>query len=559
VSTRARHVQHSVYKHAKDADVLRRVGETIRRNVSAFRKDGVIAVGPGYKQVGGWLTRKPAIVVTVVNKKDSVPPEQLLPSKVGGFAVDVRQATPVEKLRAQNPQRYAQLATGQREEYALPESELELDPTSGQPPVPLATGLAEMAGRAPKPEIDYTPAAGVTLDAVEAPMSIVCHASPDAGWPQLKIFFDQIKSSLTVGLYDFTSAHVLQELEKSMSDSGAALTLTLDHPPKNPTADQPDEETVADLEGSLGGKFQSAWALVRSSPKAGDWIYPTAYHIKVAVRDSADADDCAMWLSSGNWNNSNQPDIDPLQDPAGSADVAKNSDRDWHVIVSHQGLAQTYEAFLKHDFQVAEAATQAAPEVFAAAAPVAELELSGLAPAISMAGVVPSQYFAPLRIPANGTRNIKIQPILTPDNYYDNVLPLIQNAQTSFYMQTQYIHPSDKAGDQRFADLISAIIALQQSGKDVRIIVSQWQAQGTWLDKLHATGMDLSSVRIQNGVHNKGIVVDSQVVMLGSQNWSGDGVLRNRDASLILFDAEAANYYQSIFLHDWTHMASQSV
>ena len=53
--------------------------------------------------------------------------------------------------------------------------------------------------------------------------------------------------------------------------------------------------------------------------------------------------------------------------------------------------------------------------------------------------------------------------------------------------------------------------------------------------------------------------MDSRVVMLGSQNWSGDGVLRNRDASLILYDEEAAKYYQEIFLHDWTLMASQRV
>jgi hypothetical protein len=36
--------------------------------------------------------------------------------------------------------------------------------------------------------------------------------------------------------------------------------------------------------------------------------------------------------------------------------------------------------------------------------------------------------------------------------------------------------------------------------------------------------------------------------MMGSQNWSGDGVLRNRDASLILYDDDAARYDERIFL-----------
>ena len=49
-----------------------------------------------------------------------------------------------------------------------------------------------------------------------------------------------------------------------------------------------------------------AWAPVRSSPEVREWMFPSAYHIKVAVRDSTE-----LWLSSGNWNNSNQPEDAP--------------------------------------------------------------------------------------------------------------------------------------------------------------------------------------------------------------------------------------------------------
>jgi len=41
------------------------------------------------------------------------------------------------------------------------------------------------------------------------------------------------------------------------------------------------------------------------------------------------------------------------------------------------------------------------------------------------------------------------------------------------------------------------------------------------------------------------------MVKLENQNWSSDGVIRNSNASPILFDAEAAKYYESIFPHDW--------
>ena len=69
----------------------------------------------------------------------------------------------------------------------------------------------------------------------------------------------------------------------------------------------------------------------------------------------------------------------------------------------------------------------------------------------------------------------------------------------------------------------------------------------------------LRSVRIQQGVHNKGFIVDSAVVAIGSQNWSGDGVEKNRDASLIIYNAQAAMYFEQVFIHDWTFLAKQKL
>jgi hypothetical protein len=546
------------YRQAQDSDVFRRIAEIIEKNLSTLNKQGVISARPGYKAVGGWLTKKPAIVVTVAMKAVSPSETMMLPVKLGGFPVDVREASAIEKLRAQSPQRYSELSTTGAHEATLPQFEGERDVSSGNAfdDQQVTTALEV---RKAKPRVDYTAPDGFALTTIKEPMAILCHASPDDGWPELKKFLSQVQATLTVGIYDFTSAHILQSLTGALS-SGRSLNLVLDHPPKNPTADQTDEETVSSLDKSLGDRFASVWALVRSSSKAPKWIYPSAYHIKVAVRDSS-----VFWLSSGNWNNSNQPDINPLQDPQGAAPVAINSDRDWHVIVEHKGLAKTYEAYLKHDFEVASQVEQAGtPSFESSAASLAEMvqstgeDLGQLSVAATMTGKAPQQYFPPLRIPAKGTRKIEVQPVLTPDNYRELVLPLIQNAQRTFYMQTQYIHPSDNSADQDLADLITAVVELQRRGVDVRIILSQWQREGGWLDKLQTVGVDLNSVKIQNGVHNKGIVVDSQVVMLGSQNWSGEGVHTNRDASLIIRDEEAAQYYERIFQHDWVYMASQS-
>jgi len=65
--------------------------------------------------------------------------------------------------------------------------------------------------------------------------------------------------------------------------------------------------------------------------------------------------------------------------------------------------------------------------------------------------------------------------------------------------------------------------------------------------------------RSQGNIHNKGIIVDGKAVLVSSANWSPDGVLRNRDAGVIVYDAQVAKYFQDIFLDDWENRASPRI
>jgi phosphatidylserine/phosphatidylglycerophosphate/cardiolipin synthase-like enzyme len=81
-----------------------------------------------------------------------------------------------------------------------------------------------------------------------------------------------------------------------------------------------------------------------------------------------------------------------------------------------------------------------------------------------------------------------------------------------------------------------------------------------WIERLQDAGVDaVEHLRIQPHVHNKGLIVDSQVVVVSSQNWSPLGTGQNRDAGLIIYNADAAQYFERIFLHDWVNMAAAKV
>jgi phosphatidylserine/phosphatidylglycerophosphate/cardiolipin synthase-like enzyme len=118
----------------------------------------------------------------------------------------------------------------------------------------------------------------------------------------------------------------------------------------------------------------------------------------------------------------------------------------------------------------------------------------------------------------------------------------------------QYITPPTKPND--FNKLLKALGDALARGLDVRIIVSQFQKE---VATEHLKDFKLDTVlRHQNRVHNKGIIVDSTKVLVSSQNWSSEGVTTNRDAGVIIDNADIASFFEKIFIDDWTTRTKES-
>lgn len=518
-----------------------KITAVINAHLTELQKPGVLSVRPGFEFTNHWITGRAAIVATVDVKKapGALSPADLLPTSIGGFPVDVHQATPLQAQRLKDPAQFLKEAARLVPEQRPAAPPMEQTPTG----VAVTTPVHGLLPHSKEPHIDYTAAAGHPLKPVTATVTIECVASPDQGWPRLHEFLSATKHTLTVGLYDFTSAHVANAVRTAMH--GKDLKLVLAHPATNPTADQTDEQTVTALANDLGHRFALAWALDNHDTLADAWIYPSAYHIKVAVRDSA-----TVWLSSGNWNNSNQPDIDPVANPADGGE-ARTRDRDWHLIIDHRGIAKLFEAYLAHDFEVAQPHSKPIPT------PPAPLNAAA-GNAAAPAGTPPfAQFFAAKTV----TGPMTLTPLLTPDPgvYVDAVTELVSSATRTLYLQYQYVQPNPAPDAAAFQKLIKAVIARHKAGVDVRLIVSKHQTREN-LEALQNLGLDVvNQVRIQANVHNKGIVVDGTRVLVSSQNWSGAGVLQNRDAGIIVDQPDIARYFEQIFLHDWDTLSDQKV
>jgi V8-like Glu-specific endopeptidase len=466
----------------------------------------VLAVRDGYQFRNGWVTPDPAVVVVLRSLVAGTPQDLGLPAQVGGFPVEVRAASPWDLAAAEGV-------------------------------LPALEGVTRTAYRKPT---------GFELEEVNEKMSVTVHVSPDAGWPTLRDFLKGTKSSLTVGMYDFTAPHIIDAVLAAVKDNPKILTLVLQEGESlgGKPLDIPEAKTLARYRKELGDRFDHAPASIGKNRQFGN-----AYHIKVAVRDGK-----AFWLSSGNWQSSNQPDHD-VAAGENSWDLLLGYNREWHVVIENANLAKQFEKYILYDLKNAkgDAATEgpAVPEMVFLVDEAVEEKVPAGKPT----------YFEPLKV----NRKVKVRPLLTPDNYQEQVLALIETAERQVLFQNQSLgllgldaHGQDK-NDARFLALADALLVKQREGVDVRIILRGEFAPVGPLEQLQKRGFDMSRVRLQNRCHTKGIIVDGARVCIGSHNWTNQGTLVNRDASLIFDDREIAEYFEEIFWFDWKHLTRQSV
>jgi V8-like Glu-specific endopeptidase len=483
----------------------------------------VLDVRLGYVFRNGWITKDRAIVVTVRQK---LSPAKLqtaniaaLPEMFRGLPVEVTNPS-IEDL--------IQVAYGAGVREAF---------------FPSLATLPE--------EITYVSPTGVALEPVTETLHVIAHVSPDAGWTNLSAFLAETKKRLVVGMYDFGAPHIVDAVQKACQKRDfQKLTLVMQRGESvgegTKTNDLRDSEVVERLETKLDRKFENAWVKIGS---VNGWV-SSSYHIKVAVRDQK-----AFWLSSGNWQSSNQPKAEPLNESPPQRQWIDRYNREWHAIIEHEGLAKVFETYLLHDYNNNKDSGQEA-----ASFPSVELPDFLIPEAFFVSSLeertTAFKYFQPF----DENRVFSVRPLLTPDNYQQHVLALVKSAQKELLIQNQTFN-APKDGHDQLKELIDAVLMQQQKGVKIQIIFRILDAGKVRenLEKLQDYGFNMDSFKVQKNCHTKGIIVDRKKVLLGSQNWSNDGVSVNRDASLLFDDDELAEYFATIFDHDWSNLARNNI
>ena len=248
------------------------------------------------------------------------------------------------------------------------------------------------------------------LPLVKEKMEMTICVSPEAGWSELETFLGETKKTLTVAMYQFTAPHIFEAIEAAVTPAGRKFELILHPVPEKPAktgvkADDLDEENdvIPPLEEKMKKRFEQTWATLVSK-KNPDGLFASAYHIKVAVRDGN-----AFWLSSGNWQSSNQPNVHPFVDHPETLPAAIPEEIQSRLSRHHREQEAGGDLRVLHQarFRAVRGAGRRAvsfapPDLFV---PEEEEEAVDFAE--------PPQLFKPLRL----NREVSVQPLLTPDNY----------------------------------------------------------------------------------------------------------------------------------------------
>ncbi|MBT5392224.1 MAG: hypothetical protein HOL22_07790 [Euryarchaeota archaeon] len=345
---------------------------------------------------------------------------------------------------------------------------------------------------------------------------------PQDGLVDLVAWVDNATESLHIHLYQIEQPNLVQALIEA-HNRGVDVTVVLNAAEywwNN--YDKDNQIGVANLLATAG--IDTFWF-------GGQSDEPYAYiHSKVAVKDNE-----SVWIGSGNWKSSSQP----------APDERGNSE--WGVLVDNTDLAQKVMNQLAYD----ESSSRTyITQVYAGSAP------SGWS-LDALKSLVNGTLAEPI------TTDVSGRLITCPDTCVDGLVWMIEQADEEILLSLQYLDVDWSWG---WGDnpIVSALEDAAQSGVRIRLIIN-----GAYLDKdiqevvdtfneewNTTLGYDINAIIMSEDdevskLHNKGVIVDAEHVLISSINWGDSAPTRNREMGLILSSQEVTAPFLAGWHRDW--------
>lgn len=125
------------------------------------------------------------------------------------------------------------------------------------------------------------------------------------------------------------------------------------------------------------------------------------------------------------------------------------------------------------------------------------------------------------------------------------IIPLINNSKFSIYIPAFYLTHNN---------IINALIKAHQRGIEIKIIIDETSVKGKYvnIDYIKQNGIELKVENWTGKMHMKSIIIDDNILVIGSMNFTKQGEQMNDENCLIIKNSKILNNaYKKIFFTLW--------
>ncbi|MGB0951264.1 MAG: phospholipase D-like domain-containing protein, partial [Poseidonia sp.] len=348
--------------------------------------------------------------------------------------------------------------------------------------------------------------------------------APDHGLADLLAWIDSATDSLHVHMYLLHEVHLVEAMIDAQN-RGVNVTVVLDY------GDNWWNEYDLDTQRGMATTLLAAGVDVHWFGDTGE--NPYAYiHSKVAVKDGE-----SVWIGSGNWKSSSHP-------APGEA-----GNRDWGVLVDSASMAAVVLNHLA--FDESDARDHITP-VKASDAPIGwTMPTSSAIVGETAAGI-------------NGAFEANL--LVCPDNCIDELVDALNGAEDELLLSLQYLDMDWSWG---WGDnpLLEALESAAERGvrlrlilngayldEDIQSVVDRFNEEWNFSKGYDTAAIVMSSDDQVTKLHNKGVIIDGEHVLVSSINWGDSALVRNREMGLMLSSEAVAQVYMDSWYEDWNRL-----
>jgi len=156
---------------------------------------------------------------------------------------------------------------------------------------------------------------------------------------------------------------------------------------------------------------------------------------------------------------------------------------------------------------------------------------------------------APLVLPDNSIT------VVTDQGYFDRAADILDNAKRSIHivMFSMQRYTSPEHWDSSTNRLLESLVSAKTRGVKIRVIMDDWpEGNDRTYEYLDEKGIEVRmTYGFEGSTHCKLLIIDGEIVLVGSSNWSYYSVDMNHEANVIVRSRDVAGRFTRYFDDLW--------